>query len=147
MQTRSRLTLRAISLTLVVIGLLVSGYLSYVKLTDVSMVCVQGGSFNCEVVQNSSYSEIMGIPIAWMGFATYIVLGVLLLLENRVPLLQNYGSMILFGITLFAWLFSMYLVYVQGVLLQAWCVWCLAHEANITVLFAVSILRLRNALR
>lgn len=41
----------------------------------------------------------------------------------------------------------MYLVYVQGVLLQAWCVWCLAHEANITVLFAVSILRLRNALR
>lgn len=54
---RFQSNLRTLSLILVVGGLLVSGYLSYVKLTEVPMVCVGGGVFNCEVVQNSVYSK------------------------------------------------------------------------------------------
>ncbi len=145
-QLRFQLNLRTLSLILVVAGLFVSGYLSYVKLTAVPMACVGGGVFNCEVVQNSVYSKLFGIPIAWLGFAVYIILGAILVLEDRAAFLREYGMTLFFGINLFAWLFSMWLVYVQFVLLQALCPWCLTHETIITVLFVVSVIRLKRML-
>ena len=139
--------LRSLSLILVVIGLAISGYLSYVKLTEVPLVCVANSDvFNCEVVQNSAYSQIAGIPVAWLGFATYAVLFVLLLLENRIGFLRQNGILVIFAITIFAWLYSMYLVYLQLFVLQALCPWCLAHEATMTLLFIVTCLRLRKTL-
>ena len=110
---------------LVIIGLLVSGYLSYLKIADSAAVCVESGPFNCNVVLNSQYSEISGVPIAYLGFAVYAFIGLLLLLQRPSEFLRQYGNMIVFGIGLFAWLFSMWLVYVQFVLLQALCPWCL----------------------
>lgn len=142
----SGINLRHVSLVLVVIGLIVSGYLSYVKLTNVPMACAANSVFNCDVVQNSTYSRMFDIPIAWLGFATYIIIGILLLMQNRVAFLQEYGMLILFGIVLFAWVYSMYLVYLQFFVLRALCMWCLMHEANFTILFIVTTLRLRNFL-
>jgi uncharacterized membrane protein len=138
--------LRTLSIILVVIGIAVSGYLSYVKLTEVPMQCVAGGLFNCEVVQNSAYSRMFGIPIAWLGLGTYLVIGALMLLEKRVAFLREYGLMLTFGVVLFASLYSWYLVYLQFAVLQALCPWCLLHEANITVLFIITLLRLRRGL-
>jgi uncharacterized membrane protein len=143
---KSRDGLYIFSLVLIAIGLFISGYLSYVKLTDVPMVCVAGSVFNCEVVQNSIYSRLFGLPIAWLGFAVYIILAVLLLTQNRSAFMREYGVMIQFGIILFAWLFSMWLVYVQFFRLQALCPWCLSHETNFTILFIVSIFRLKRRL-
>ena len=122
---------------LVIVGLVVAGYLSYLKLTDVPAACVEGGAFNCNVVLNSRYSELAGVPIAYLGLTVYAVIGALLLLEPRVAFLREYGSLLIFGIGLFAWLFSMWLVYVQVGLLQALCPWCLTHEANFTILFGL----------
>jgi uncharacterized membrane protein len=139
--------LRVVSLLLVALGLVVSGYLSYVKLAAVPMVCVEGGAFNCDVVQSSAYSKMFGIPVAYMGFATYVLLGLMLLLENRVQLLRDYGLTLIFGITLFAFLFSMWLVYVQAALLQAFCVWCLAHELIMTFLFIIAGVRLWRSMK
>lgn len=144
--SRFAFTLRQFSYFLIAIGLVVSGYLTYVKMTDVAMVCVDSGIFDCGVVQNSVYSRMFGIPIAYMGFATYIVLGAILLLEKRVRFLEENGLIMFFGINLFAFLFSMWLVYVQFVLLQALCPWCLAHEVVITILFVVSSIRLKRML-
>ncbi len=133
--------LRRFQLLLVLIGLLVSGYLSYLKLADAPAVCVQSGPFNCDVVLNSQYSELAGIPIAYLGFAVYVVIGLTLTLENRSPALHQYGGLIAFGIGLFAWLFSMWLVYVQFGLLEAACPWCLTHETNFTILFITIVYR------
>jgi uncharacterized membrane protein len=139
-----RFTLWHLSIILVLIGIGISGYLSYVKLTDVPMVCAGGGVFNCETVQNSAYSRLFGIPIAWLGFGVYVLLAVLLFLERRIEFLQVYGRIIIFGIALFAWLYSMFLVHIQFNVLQALCMWCLAHELNFTIFFAATCLRLRN---
>ncbi|TVR23410.1 MAG: vitamin K epoxide reductase family protein [Anaerolineaceae bacterium] len=140
-----RLDARLISLVLVAAGLLVSGYLSYVKATGVPMACT-GEMFNCGTVQNSDYSELFGVPIAYLGFMTYVVIGGLILLQDRWAFLRENGIVLLFGVVLFAWLYSMYLIYVQGVILQAWCQWCLTHEAIITVLFGATIWRLNRFL-
>ncbi len=148
----SWLSLRTLSLLLIVAGVAVSGYLSYVKLGDVigdpvPMACVQGSIFDCETVQNSAYSMMFGIPIAWLGLGTYLVLGALTLFQNRMAVLREYGMSLIFGVTLFAWVYSMYLVYLQGWVIQAWCQWCLMHEAIMTVLFVVTLFRLRNTFR
>jgi len=145
-QPRFQLSLRTVSLILVAVGLLVSGYLSYSTLTNTATVCIDNGSFSCEVVQRSVYSKLAGIPIAYLGFGIYVVLAVLLLLENRVPFLREYGITLIFGITLFSFMFSMWLVYVQAALLQAFCQWCLTHEITMTLLFIVSGIRLKRHL-
>ncbi len=144
--SQPRNTLRIIALILVVIGLLISGYLSYVKLTDSSTQCLDTGAFNCDAVQSSSYSRMFGIPLPYLGFATYLVIGALILLENRVALLRDYGMILEFGIILFSFLFSAWLAYVQVFVLQALCIWCLAHELTMTILFFVSIPRLMRSL-
>ena len=136
------ITTRRIQLLSVILGLLVSGYLSYLKIADAPSVCLKTGPFNCDVVLNSRYSELAGIPIAWLGFAVYVLVGAVLLLEERSPILQRYGTLVVFGIGLFAWLYSMWLVYVQVALLGALCPWCLSHEINFTVLFTLICWRL-----
>lgn len=128
---------RRVQLLLVLIGLLVAGYLSYLKLAEAPAVCVETGPFDCNVVLNSQYSELGGVPIAYLGFAVYAVIGAVLVLERRVKWLREWGRLLSFGIGLFAWLFSMWLVYAQFVLLEALCPWCLTHETNFTVLFAL----------
>ena len=122
---------------LVLIGLFVAGYLSYLKLENETAVCVESGPFNCDLVLNSQYSELGGVPIAYLGFAVYAVIGAILVLERRVELMREWGRLLTFGIGLFAWLFSMWLVYAQFVLLEALCPWCLTHETNFTILFAL----------
>lgn len=138
---------RTLSLILVVIGIIIAGYLSYTKLANTSTICVEGDAFNCDVVNSSAYSKIAGIPIAYLGLATYLFIGAILLLENRVAFLQEYGIMLLFGVTLFGFMYSMYLIYVQAAILKAFCVWCLGHEVVITLLFILSSVRLYRSLK
>lgn len=145
--TASRDWLRILALVLVGIGILLSGYLSYVKLTEVPIQCIEGGAFQCDVVQNSAYARLAGIPIAYLGLATYGLIGFLILFQDRIGFLRDYGNVLEFGVVLFSFLFSMWLVYVQVAILEALCQWCLAHEVNMTILFIVAILRLRRSLK
>jgi uncharacterized membrane protein len=144
LKTERFLNLRALSLLLVLIGLGISGYLAYVKAVDVQVICADG--LSCEGVQNSIYGELWGMPVAYLGVVSYLAMGLLIWLEDRLEFLRENGMVILFGLVLFSWLYSMYLVYVQGVVLQAWCQWCLLHELNITILFLVTGWRLKTFL-
>lgn len=138
-----RLSAKVLSLLVLLAAIGVSGYLSYLKLdTSAAPVCVSGGAFDCGVVLNSVYSELAGIPIAYLGLATNFVVVGLLLLESRLGILREYGPVLVFGVVLLAFLFSVYLVYVQAALISAYCPWCLTHEALIAVLFGLSTWRL-----
>ncbi len=132
---RKRITLRGVQYLLVLVGLFIAGYLSYLKLAAAPAACVDAGPFDCNVVLNSQYSELAGLPIAYLGLGVYALIGLVMLFERRLSFLEQYGSLLIFGIGLFAWLFSMWLVYVQFFLLEALCPWCLSHEANFTLLF------------
>jgi uncharacterized membrane protein len=144
--SQRRITRRTLSLILITIGILVTAYLSIAELTDTATVCIESGAFNCDLVQNSAYSKIMGIPIAVLGFATYVILGVLVSLENRVGLLKDYGMVLVFAITLFGFLYSAWLTYIEFFQLKALCPWCLVSASIMTLLFIVSGLRLRQTL-
>jgi uncharacterized membrane protein len=138
----SRVTLTSFIWISLVFGILVTTYLSYLKATSVPAVCVVGSVFNCGAVLNSAYSVFMGIPIAYLGLFMYLTLAVILFFERSIPFLQENGKILMFGIGLFAWMFSMYLVYLQFFVLGALCPWCLSHETNMTILFVMLCVRL-----
>jgi uncharacterized membrane protein len=134
-------SLKTWQLVSIAVGIFISGYLTYVKATGVMMACVANSAFNCDKVQNSAYSMMFGIPIAYFGLATYLLLGFLILFSDRLPFLEDYGQLFILAITIGAWIFSMYLVYIQFFVLEALCPWCLAHEANFTVFLFLTIAR------
>jgi uncharacterized membrane protein len=133
---------RTLSFVLLAAAIGVSSYLSYLKVARQDAVCLESGQFDCGTVLNSVYSEVADVPIAWLGLTTNLIMLTLLILEPRIGFLRNYGRELFFGVILFAFLYSVYLVYVQAFLIQAYCVWCLSHEAILTVLFGVTLWRL-----
>jgi uncharacterized membrane protein len=144
--TGRRINWRTLSLILVVLGLLITGYLSYTRLFNQSVVCI-GGSAGCDMVQSTVWSRFAGIPVAYLGFLTYVVIGGLLLLESRIGLIRDYGVMLVFGITLFGFIYQSYLTFVSIVQIQATCQWCLASHAVLTLLFLISARRLYLGMR
>lgn len=144
--------LRLWTLVFIVIGLLISGYLSYAKLSNTPMVCLQDSVFSCDRVQahpigHFRIGRVIDIPIAVLGFAMYAVMLGIHALQPRLAVLREYGYLLYFVILLFGWIYSMYLVYAQFFIIQGLCMWCLMHEANITIMFAIGLLRTRQYLR
>jgi uncharacterized membrane protein len=132
------------SLILAVLGAGISGYLTYVHYNIDALVCAGGG---CEVVQQSKYSEIMGIPIAMLGLGMF--LGVIALIVVREKLvdyayLANAGIMLLLvsGLIYFA-----YLTYLEMNVIYAWCQWCVATSIVTLILFIVEVVRMREDFR
>jgi len=138
---QEHLWLRWLSLASVVFGVLVSAYMSYHEILGTAVACTTGGAFNCSVVQNSAYAHMFGVPVALWGLLTYLLIGALLLVRSSHPVMQENGNALLLILVFGAFLFSMYLIYLQGVVLQAWCMWCLMHEINITVLLLLTGMR------
>jgi len=130
-------TAKTLSYVVLAAAIGVSGYLSYLKIAQANAVCVAGGLFDCGTVLNSAYSELGGIPIAWLGLATNLLIVTLMALEDRIGFLQENGTLIIFGVVLFAFIYSVYLVYLQAFVIRAYCPWCLTHEALISVLFGI----------
>ncbi len=128
---------RTISFVVLAAAILVSGYLSYLKIANANAVCATAGRIDCGTVLNSAYSELGGIPIAWLGLGTNLVIVGLMLVQNRLSFMREYGTLVIFGVVLFAFIYSVYLVYLQAFVIQAYCPWCLSHEALITVLFGI----------
>lgn len=139
--------LRRLGLLLACAGLALSAYLAWVKYSGAEVVCAGGGAVNCEVVQNSVWSRVAGIDVALLGCLAWLVMGGLLLLEARGGLVREHGPLLVFGLSLFGFLFSLWLIYVQAGILGAWCLWCLGHELVMTLMFLASAARLRLLMR
>ncbi len=129
-----------ISVALVVIGLLVSVYMTIYKLTENNAMCV--GSSDCRTVNESRFSEIYGIPVALVGVGGYAAMIAIHLMENRSKFLRDNATMILFALSLMGFLFTLYLIYVEVALLKAFCPFCVTSQTAMTFIFAISVIRL-----
>ena len=135
----SRYAGRALTV-LAIFGLLVSAYMTVYKLTQSNAMCL--GSGDCSTVNNSRYSEVSGIPVALIGVAGYAALLGSQVLERRWAFLRENGPMILFGLALTGFVFTVYLVYVEFALIKAICPFCVASQITMTAIFALAIVRL-----
>lgn len=129
-----------VSVILVVIGLLVSVYMTVYKVTSNDALCL--GSGDCSTVNASRYSEVYGIPVATVGIAGYFAILLLHWYERRDKFFEKNGLMLIFGLALAGFLFTVYLIYVEFAILRAFCPFCLTSQAAMTVIFMISMIRL-----
>lgn len=132
--------LRQIAIVLAILGLLVSIYMAIYKVTANEAMCI--GSSGCSEVNASRYSEINGIPVALLGVLGYAAILALLFLEQRPGFFQDNGTLLFFAISLIGFLFTLYLIYVEVALIKAYCPFCLASQAIMTIIFVISLIRL-----
>jgi len=131
------LAVPALLAVLAIAGLGISSYLTYTHWADATIVC--GGLGNCNLVNNSEYAELAGIPVALLGALNYLTLVALALvwLWWR-PSGLAWPVMAFWGLSLFGTLYSAYLTYVELFVLEAICVYCVASAGIILACLLIS---------
>ena len=107
--------------------------------------CDFGQAFNCDMVNRSIYSSVMGIPVALIGLLGYEAL---LMLATKFRDRSQTPSMLLAaGVAGLS--FALYLTYVEAYVLAVWCILCLSSLTVIvliTILSGVLFLRRKSSL-
>ncbi|MEK7519504.1 MAG: vitamin K epoxide reductase family protein [Patescibacteria group bacterium] len=114
-------------------GLIISITVYYVKKNKKQLVCPTGS--DCNAVITSRYSKFLGLPLEYLGMAYFLVVLITYIIRAISPgLLPTAFQIILLMITVSAFLFSFYLLFIQAFLLRQWCIWCV-----LTAMFSITI--------
>ena len=132
--------LSQLTYALIILGLLVSVYMTIFKITSNENMCI--GSKDCSIVNASRYSEINKIPVAVIGVGGYAALLAILWLERRQGFIKENGTMIFFALSLIGFFFTLYLIFVEIVLIKAYCPFCITSQVAMTLIFILSVIRL-----
>jgi len=122
------------------LGVLDAIYLLVYKLTNNNAMCLGNGG--CHDVNFSPYSEIGGIPVSVFGIAAFLVIVGILVLEPRLKIVKENGSLAIFGTSLAGVAFTTYLTWLEIFVIHAICPFCVAAVVIITLIFALAIIRL-----
>lgn len=129
----SRLTV--VVAVLGVAGILVSSVsLQHHYATSKTEYCDIGTTFNCDIVNRSSYSSLFGIPVALIGMLGYAALVGLATAYRR----RSEGPLLLFATAAAGLAFALYLTYIEARVLGVWCILCLSSLALITCITLLS---------
>ncbi|HKN36083.1 MAG TPA: vitamin K epoxide reductase family protein [Terriglobales bacterium] len=133
MTDRSRRILLVIAL-LAVAGVGVSSVsLAHHYAKSKTSYCDFGETFNCDMVNRSVYSVVMGVPVALIGVVGYLAL---LAMATVYRSKAETPAMLLIG-ALAGLAFALYLTYVEALVLAVWCILCLS---SFTLIFAIALL-------
>lgn len=130
-------------IALALVGIGNTLYLSLSVYTGVAPSCILEG---CEVVLNSPYAKLFGVPLSYIGLVYYVyMLGVaaLLAIDPRSfglrlgALLYTAAGLALSGV----------FIYIQGVLIGAYCQYCLISALLTLLLFVAALIHYRRAMR
>ena len=119
-------------------GLLLAAYIRHKKVSKETLVCPLKA--NCDTVIFSDYSKFFGVPVELLGMAYYLIVaiayGVFLAAPTNMPQFVVFG---IFFMTVIAFLFSLYLTFVQAFALKQWCTWCLVSAGMCTAIFGLAV--------
>jgi len=111
---------------LAVCGIAVSAVsLQHHYATSKTAYCDIGETFNCDIVNRSEYSTILGIPVALIGMLGYAALAGLATVYRE----RRETPALLFGTAAAGLVFALYLTYIEGHVLGVWCILCLSSLA------------------
>ena len=121
------------------VGVGLAAYLALLKLRldfdpDYVSSCNFGDSLNCDAVQTSSHSMVMGYPLAVYGLATYLTMAIIVGLAARSWRYSRcwHAALGLGGVVIC--LHTLYLAYISSFVLGAYCLFCLGmYAVNFTV--------------
>ena len=120
---------------LALLGMGLSGYLTFSAWQGNAVAfCTEGAG--CDIVLNSRWSTLLGMPTSFWGFLTYALLAAVA--WNRDVANRWRWAWV---ISLFGLLFSLYLTGISFFSLQAACPYCLVSLALMTTIFLLTTLQ------
>lgn len=124
---------------LALIGAFVAAYLTLFKLGIIGELTCTVGS--CTTVQSSKWARLFGFPVAAWGLAFYITVFVASLVGSQPRFMDSKPiSYFLVAASGFGTLFSVWLTYLEGFVIRAWCQWCVVSAVIVTLIFIASVL-------
>lgn len=123
---------------LAVIGLLNAGYLLWQHYAPSgSAFCNISPTLSCDVVNKSTFAEILGFPVSGLGLlgnAFFLALGITLTRPSRDPRI----AFLLLASAIPAMGFSLYLTGVEAFLLGVYCPLCLLSQVQVTTILGLA---------
>ncbi len=98
-------------------------------------LCDLSETFSCDIVNRGPFSDVLGVPVAFIGLIGYAFFALTALLKLRQQEDKTL-TWFLFFQTFFGLLFTLYLTGIEAFVLRAWCVVCLGSQAVMLALFA-----------
>jgi len=111
-------------------GLIVSTLALRVHYSTATEPCSINDRWDCGTVNHSSYSVILHVPVAAIGMAGYLLLGVLALARRRILLLAA---------TLLGLAFALHLSSIERNVLEVWCLYCVISQGIIALIALLSV--------
>jgi uncharacterized membrane protein/thiol-disulfide isomerase/thioredoxin len=119
-------------------GILISAYMLYVEVMPVQAFCGPVG--DCETVQQSEYARLFGVPMGLVGISGYLaILAAWVLRRYGGQVSARWGGRGLLLLTTLGVLFSIYLTFLEPLVIGASCMWCLTSAVLMTALFWLSV--------
>ncbi len=122
--------MRILLIVLALAGVAVSSLVLQVHYSHGVEPCSINSHWDCGIVNHSSYSVIDGVPVAAIGIAGYLLLGILALARRR-------GLMLAFAIIGLA--FALHLSMIEKNILEVWCLYCVISQGIIALITLLSI--------
>jgi uncharacterized membrane protein len=117
------------------------GYLTYLHLTGASSeVCESITGFSCDLVNQSPFAELLGIPVAVLGGIYFTAVAVLALQGTYK---KKYGAIIAF--TAFSLVFGAALTALEHLVIGAICLFCELSKLVMIEILALAVLALRRS--
>ena len=125
--------MRFVLAVLAVLGIAVSSLALREHYRTDTSPCSINEKWDCGIVNHSPYAVLWGVPVAAIGMAGYLLLGLL-------ALKRWYRLLLLLSLAALA--FSLYLAHIEAHVLGVWCIYCVA---SLGVISAFSLLVLATA--
>jgi uncharacterized membrane protein len=115
-------------------GLVICWYIDHHKRHQKVLVCPLNS--NCDRVVHSEYSRFLGFHLEHLGMIYYGLIALIYLIIIGAPQVGHTGVAVAVAlISIFAFLFSGYLTYIQFSRLKEWCVLCITSALCCSIIF------------
>jgi uncharacterized membrane protein len=115
---------------LAIAGIVVSVLALRVHNSTETAPCSINEKWDCGIVNHSPYAEVRGVPVADIGIAGYLVIGILAMFRRRGLLLAAaLGGMA----------FALYLTNIEAKVLGVWCLYCVISQGIIAAITLLAI--------
>jgi protein-disulfide isomerase/uncharacterized membrane protein len=97
--------------------------------------CAVSELIDCDITSASSYATFMHVPIAWMGFLTYLLIGGMSVFAALSPVKRKGTAVVAWFFAIFSVLYSAWMAYILFFILKVICIECVTmYVINIIVM-------------
>jgi len=122
--------MRYLLVFLALAGVVISTMALRIHYSTATEPCSINDHWDCGIVNHSSYSEVLHVPVAAVGIAGYVLLGILAFLRRRI---------LFFAAAVLGLAFALHLTSIERNVLQVWCLYCVISQCIIALITLLAI--------